>query len=69
LGSRKDRELSFLERFDLLVDQRWTWRENQAISRHLKNADLGMPNACLAETDYRRTARGLDETVIRSLTL
>jgi len=27
------RELSFLERFGLLVDQQWNWRENQALSR------------------------------------
>ena len=30
------RELSFLERFGLLVDQQWNWRENQALSRRLK---------------------------------
>ena len=53
-------ELSFLERFGLLVDQRWNWRENQALSRRLKNARLRTPN------DYR-TARGLDKSVIRSL--
>jgi len=34
------RELSFLERFGLLVDQQWNWRENQALSRRLKNAKL-----------------------------
>jgi len=26
------RELSFLERFGLLVDQQWNWRENQALA-------------------------------------
>ena len=34
------RELSFLERFGLLVDQQWNWRENQALSRRLKTAKL-----------------------------
>jgi hypothetical protein len=34
------RELSFLERFGLLVDQQWNWRENQVLSRRLKNAKL-----------------------------
>jgi len=29
------RELSFLERLGLLVDQQWTWRENQALARRL----------------------------------
>src|SRR5262252_6526113 len=61
------RELSFLERFGLLVDQQWNWRENQALGRRLKNAKLRTPNACVEEIDYR-TARGLDKSVIRSLT-
>jgi DNA replication protein DnaC len=61
------RELSFLERFGLLVDQQWNWRENQALTRRLKNAKLRTPNACVEQIDYR-TARSLDKSVIRSLT-
>jgi hypothetical protein len=61
------RELTFLERFGLLVDQQWNWRENQALSRRLKNAKLRTANACVEEIDFR-TARGLDKSVIRSLT-
>ena len=34
------RELSFLERLGLLVDQQWNWRENQALERRLKGAKL-----------------------------
>ena len=34
------RELSFLERLGLLVDQQWNWRENQALGRRLKNSKL-----------------------------
>src|SRR5580704_5473813 len=60
------RELSFSEWFGLLVDQQWNWRENQALGRRLKNAKL-RENACVEEIDYR-TARGLDKSVIRSLT-
>jgi DNA replication protein DnaC len=59
------RELSFLERLDLLVDQQWNWRENQALGRRLKNAKLRM-NACVEEIDYR-TVRGLEKSVIRAL--
>jgi hypothetical protein len=33
------RELSFLERFGLLVDQQWNWREVQALSRRLKKCE------------------------------
>ena len=29
-------ELSFLDRLSLLVDQQWSWRENQALTRRLK---------------------------------
>jgi DNA replication protein DnaC len=59
------RELSFLERLAMLVDQQWTWRENQALARRLKNAKL-RANACVEEIDYR-SARGLDKSVIRAL--
>ena len=58
------RELSFLERLGLLVDQQWTWRENQALARRLHAAKL--KGACVEEIDYR-TARGLDKSVIRAL--
>jgi DNA replication protein DnaC len=58
-------ELSFLERFALLVDQQWSWRENQALTRRLKAAKL-RGAACVEDIDYRAT-RGLDKTVLRAL--
>lgn len=58
-------ELSFLERLALLVDQQWTWRENQALARRLKAAKL-KGAACVEDIDYR-APRGLDKTVMRSL--
>jgi len=58
------RELSFLERLGLLVDQQWNWRENQALERRLHAAKL--KGACVEDIDYR-TARGLDKSVIRAL--
>src|SRR6202451_1293313 len=60
------RELSFSERFGLLVDQQWNWRENQALGRRLKNAKLRV-NAWGGEVDYG-AARGVEKSVIRSLT-
>ncbi len=33
-------ELSLLEGLSLLVDQQWSWRENQALARRLKAAKL-----------------------------
>src|SRR5271156_3881890 len=59
------RELSFLERLGLLVDQQWTWRENQALARRLHAAKL--KGACVEDIDYR-ASRGLDKSVIRALT-
>jgi DNA replication protein DnaC len=58
------RELSFLERLGLLVDQQWTWRENQALARRLCAAKL--KGACVEEIDYR-ASRGLDKSVVRAL--
>ena len=58
------RELSFLERLGLLVDQQWTWRENQALARRLHAAKL--KGACVEEIDYR-ASRGLDKSVVRAL--
>jgi len=57
-------ELSFLERLGLLVDQQWTWRENQALARRLHSAKL--KGVCVEDIDYRST-RGLDKGVIRAL--
>jgi DNA replication protein DnaC len=58
-------DLSFLERLALLVDQQWSWRENQALARRLKAAKLRGP-ACVEDIHYR-AARGLDKTVVRAL--
>ena len=59
------RELSFLERLGLLVDQQWSWRENQALQRRLHVAKL-KNGACIEELDYR-AARGLEKSVMRAL--
>ncbi len=58
-------QLSFEERFSLMVDRQWTWRENRALDRRLKNARLKLP-ACLEDINYRRP-RGLDRSLIASL--
>jgi DNA replication protein DnaC len=59
------RELSFLERLGLLIDQQWNWRENQALARRLYAAKL-KGGVCVEEIDYR-SSRGLDRSVIRAL--
>ncbi len=59
-------ELSFEERFALLVDQQWNWRQNRALSRRLVKAKL-RHRACVEDIDFRHP-RGLDRTLLRSLT-
>jgi DNA replication protein DnaC len=59
------KELPFVERLALLVDQQWNWRDNQALERRLKAAKL-RGNTCIEDIDYR-AARGLDKSVIRAL--
>ena len=58
-------DLSFEERFALLVDRHWTWKENRRMNRLLKNARL-KDNACIEDIDFK-TARGLDKSVILRL--
>ena len=59
-------QLSFEERFALLVDRQWNWRQNRALERRLRDARL-QGNACLEDIDFR-AARGLDKQLVRSLT-
>jgi DNA replication protein DnaC len=59
-------ELSFEERFALLVDQQWNWRQNRALERRLTKAKL-RHRASLEDVDFR-TQRGLDRALVRSLT-
>jgi len=59
------RELSFEERFGLLVDTEWTYREDRRLRRLLKEAHL-KTQACMEDIDYTHN-RGLDRSVIASL--
>lgn len=61
----QDNELSFEERFALLVDAEWTTRENRRLTRLLKDAKLKIPEACLEDIDYTHP-RGLDKSLLRS---
>jgi len=59
-------ELSFEERFALLVDQQWNWKQNRALARRLANAKL-RHRASVEDIDFRQP-RGLDRALLRSLT-
>jgi hypothetical protein len=54
-------QLSFEERFAMLVDRQWNWRQNRALERRLKEGRLQGP-ACFEDIDFR-AARGLDKVV------
>ena len=58
-------QLSFEERFALLVDRQWNWRQNRALERRLRDGRLQGP-ACVEDIDFR-AARGLDKQVVRPL--
>jgi DNA replication protein DnaC len=57
--------LSFEERFGLLVDRQWSWKENRALARRLRNSRL-KTTASVEDIDYQ-TRRGLDRALMRSL--
>jgi DNA replication protein DnaC len=59
-------DLSFEERLAMLVDQEWIWRQNRALARRLTQAKFRF-RASVEDIDFR-LARGLDRSLIRSLT-
>jgi DNA replication protein DnaC len=58
-------ELSFEERFALLVDRQWAYKEDRKMRRLLQNARLKI-SACIEDIDFK-TPRGLDRSVILRL--
>ena len=58
-------KLSFEERFGLIVDRQWTWKEDFRMQRYLKQAKLKL-NACVEDIDYK-TPRGIDQSVMMRL--
>jgi len=64
-GEESARELSFLDRLALLIDQQWTWHQNQILVRRLRASRLkGSP--CVENIDYR-AERGLNRSGNRAL--
>jgi DNA replication protein DnaC len=58
-------QLSFEERFALLVDQQWLWKENRALARRLRAARL-KEKGVVEDIDYQHP-RGLDRKLLRTL--
>lgn len=59
-------ELSFEERFGLVVDLEWSRRKNNRLIRLIKNADFRFSNACIEDIEYHAD-RKLDKTQITRL--
>ena len=58
-------ELGFEERFALLVESQWTWKQTRALTRRLALAKLKQP-ACVEDIDFRHP-RGLERARWMSL--
>jgi len=59
-------DLSFDQRFGMLVDGQWTWKENKRLKRLLKEAKLKL-QASIEDIDYK-TSRGIEKSVLMNLT-
>ncbi|HID24501.1 MAG TPA: AAA family ATPase [Planctomycetaceae bacterium] len=58
-------KVSFEDRFGLLVDRQWIWKEDRALRRRLNYAGLKQ-QACVEDIDYR-SRRGLNRAAINQL--
>lgn len=58
-------EMTFEERFGLLVDRETTYRDNRRLQTRIKKAKLS-PMACMEDVNYRHR-RGLDRSVMKTL--
>jgi DNA replication protein DnaC len=65
LESAQLNQLAFEERFAMLVDQQWLWKENRALTRRLQSARL-KERGVIEDIDYPHP-RGLDRKLMRSL--
>lgn len=59
-------ELSFEERFGIIVDLEWSRRKNNKLARLIKNADFRFSNACIENIEYHAD-RKLDKAQITRL--
>ena len=65
LETTQNGQLTFEERFALLVDQQWLWKENRALARRLQTARL-KERGVTEDIDYQHP-RGLDRKLVRML--
>lgn len=58
-------QLSFEERFGLLIDRQWSWKEGRALTRRLQLAKF-KEHGVVEDIDYQHP-RGLDRKLMRTL--
>jgi len=66
MGDNAINNLSFDERFGLLVDTEWTSRKNNRLKRLIQRADFPISGACIEDIEYR-TDRKLNRDQIVQL--
>jgi len=66
IESPRYNELSFEERFGMVIDKEMTHRENKKLKNLLRKAKLRYPNACIEDIDFR-VDRGLSRQTIMTL--
>ncbi len=64
-GDHDGDQLSFADRFGLMVDREWTERQDRRLKRRLSLAKLREP-ACVEDIDYRHP-RGLERSMVDRL--
>ena len=60
------KDISFEDRFGMLVDVEYTSRKNNRLKRIIRNAELEQPDACIAGINYR-SGRKLHKALINRL--
>jgi DNA replication protein DnaC len=66
IEDRAFHELTFEDRFGMMVDAEWTARKNNKLKLLIKKADYVFPNACLEDIEYH-SERQLDKALITRL--
>ena len=61
-------DMSFEDRFGLLVDHEWTTRKNNHLKRLIKNAGFAESGACVEDIEYHAD-RNLDKAQIARLAI
>lgn len=61
-------ELSFEERFGLMVDIEWARRKNNKLTKLIRKADLNLPEACIENIEYHAD-RKLDKAQVTRLSM